>query len=869
MVISIASISLALYLYSIAPVNWLAPATLLLFSIVVVLVPGGSVSITLKGGRPFFGLVFFAQCMILLFHVVAVPFAIAGLLLTGILYARRNTTSRLAAKALVSALFLQIGVLLCAVWPILDSRIKVFPAPLAILISKCALLLGYTNALTLERSGMLSISSVADAPVSFLLSSQNLAYLLFLLLFIGSSLHTLLYAAQRTLSLLRVACLNAVLFVACCFIACVENASGRLNLPPYEYQYGFAVLCAILWSLALAISSWKGQHTERTFEVPRPASLAPVATGLAVAIGLLVIADDPGKTKQGRILVDEYHSDWEKSDLPMARDIFGVKTVYNYSCLSELLGKHYSVTTNRQEIDEATLSKHDIVILKTPTKPYSPQEISTLRKFVESGGGLWLIGEHTNIFGIDTYLNQVLAEMTRGKVRFNSDAVNVDEPLYERYFSKPNIPKKAKWCGKRDHEILHTQRYLNHPIIGGHIPYLMMLTSCSIDAPLWVQNVSISRGTFADSALFGGNTFFGDMEFSPEERYGNLLQNVGFKYGRGRVALWSDSTIFSNFSMFMPGVPELALGYMNWLNRANNISFRNWAALQCLLLCAFVICCLASSSRGSVSVVSLVSSALIVGMLVPLVDLVNCRTYKIPDARKGYSTIGFEEEYSTMTIPAKTHVHNEDPSVFETFYVNCQRLGLAPVYLERFKDCLGADVACTVNPRTSLAPSDFKRLQDYLASGRTLLLILNHADRSTWFSAIDSTNAILRDFGVEERVTAIEPFNREDVYGPLISPNILIDVEIGAYIEGASNPLLLTSTDRVVASSVPCGRGKIDLVLTGYLYNNKSLGEPSAVPDPLTLRVVKSMYALVSKGVGIETPADVRPAGWAAILKGK
>jgi hypothetical protein len=50
-------------------------------------------------------------------------------------------------------------------------------------------------------------------------------------------------------------------------------------------------------------------------------------------------------------------------------------------------------------------------------------------------------------------------------------------------------------------------------------------------------------------------------------RYGAFTQLWTTRHGDGRVAAWTDSTIFSNFSAFEPGKTELMLGMLDWLNR--------------------------------------------------------------------------------------------------------------------------------------------------------------------------------------------------------------------------------------------------------------------------------------------------------------
>jgi hypothetical protein len=71
-------------------------------------------------------------------------------------------------------------------------------------------------------------------------------------------------------------------------------------------------------------------------------------------------------------------------------------------------------------------------------------------------------------------------------------------------------------------------------------------------------------------------------------RCGAFVQLWTMRYGRGRIAAFTDSTIFSNFSAFEPGKKELWMGMIEWLNhRSPPLDFR-WplAALGAALLSA-------------------------------------------------------------------------------------------------------------------------------------------------------------------------------------------------------------------------------------------------------------------------------------------
>ena len=58
-------------------------------------------------------------------------------------------------------------------------------------------------------------------------------------------------------------------------------------------------------------------------------------------------------------------------------------------------------------ISDAALENCDVLMVKVPTSRYDPNEIATIERFVESGGGLMLVGEHTDVFNTGVHLNDI------------------------------------------------------------------------------------------------------------------------------------------------------------------------------------------------------------------------------------------------------------------------------------------------------------------------------------------------------------------------------------------------------------------------------------------------------------------------------
>jgi hypothetical protein len=119
---------------------------------------------------------------------------------------------------------------------------------------------------------------------------------------------------------------------------------------------------------------------------------------------------DPGVKKAGRILIDEKHSDWEWTTEEFNTTWYGERSSYNYYSMAEYLKYFYKMDQKREELTEELLKNYDILFIKTPTESFTEKEIIAIRDFVENGGSLLLVGDHTNVFGITTNLNPLASQ---------------------------------------------------------------------------------------------------------------------------------------------------------------------------------------------------------------------------------------------------------------------------------------------------------------------------------------------------------------------------------------------------------------------------------------------------------------------------
>ncbi len=265
-----------------------------------------------------------------------------------------------------------------------------------------------------------------------------------------------------------------------------------------------------------------------------------VAGAISITVGVFWVPSGP--RKQGRILVDEHRSTWERTDKPYTTDWYGQDSGYNYACIYDYCSRFYEMDRLTTTIEEDTLNRCDVLVVKVPTSAYTAGEIDAIERFVRNGGGLLLIGEHTSVFNTGLHLNGIAS---RFGFRFRYDCLfDIDTPFSQLY-RLPVAP---------------------HPIVQ-NMPPLDFAVSCSIDPGASPgRPVMLGTGLRSLSADYHASNFYPQVEDLAEARYGAFVQLWTARRGAGRVAAFTDSTIFSNFSTFEPGKAELMLGMLEWLN---------------------------------------------------------------------------------------------------------------------------------------------------------------------------------------------------------------------------------------------------------------------------------------------------------------
>jgi hypothetical protein len=588
----------------------------------------------------------------------------------------------------------------------------------------------------------------------------------------------------------------------------------------------------------------------------------------ALGVGLLVVIAtasgvvgkyywEPGEVKEGRILLDEAHSEWERTDKPYDTEWYGHESGYNYYCMAQYLRHFYTLDFNMDgELTAELLAQYDVLILKTPTKRYSPEELDAIEDFVRDGGGVFAFGEHTNVFGTSVCLNEI---MQRFGLAFRYDSV-FD---ITRKWEQVHIPQG------RSEQLLASEYPLGvHPSIQD-VPFFRFAVSCSVSSEGWnARPVVRSTGLWSLPIEYAASNFYPRVEDKTYAMFGGFDQIVCSTVGRGRVIAFGDSTVYSNFLAFYPGKPEFLLGGVDWLNRRNALPAMSVNHVAYLAAGALVLIVLLLASRMSPHV-GLLGLTAAIAASVGWGGIYACTQqtradYPTPRPHTAVDTIVFDVSHGSGALPLFAFADTKNlAQSYEIFYQWVLRLGYYTDVSFDLESALAGNRPIVImqpnaeDQRLEVTPEVVESLRSFLQAGGSVL-ILDGANN------VNSTaNAMLEPFGM--RLS-----DATSSMGIALSPGgvQICDLQRPMLVEGGE-PLLVDRRGAAVLAWKQVGAGQ--LIVGGIANRLSDLrmgGSSRSVPDQ-RMRIVYELEFALLRGMVKGDVAGELAALFAALSPGE
>jgi len=249
------------------------------------------------------------------------------------------------------------------------------------------------------------------------------------------------------------------------------------------------------------------------------ASMAAALTGLVLLTWGRPIPWNPGKVlidTRGSFNMETIHWGAYGREVPQGASL---------ATLPNVLGAYgFETATSDTLINAAALEGTDVLVVMNPDTAFTDAEHKTIWDFVNRGGGLLVLGDHTNIMGVMEPFNTLLEP---AGISLNFDSV---------------IPKVDRWSW------YGCMRFHPHPVTRRLRDEAELKLSVGASLTLDERAVPLlsGRDAFSDAGDWDNaqGAYLGNMAFDRQETEGDLIVAAEAPYGRGKVIAFGDTSPF-------------------------------------------------------------------------------------------------------------------------------------------------------------------------------------------------------------------------------------------------------------------------------------------------------------------------------------
>lgn len=521
-----------------------------------------------------------------------------------------------------------------------------------------------------------------------------------------------------------------------------------------------------------------------------------------------------GNYKNGKIFIDELHSKgWESITEPLNTKKFsGQKSTYTYYSFVEYLKLLNNTEVILNSDSYKKISPNDILIIKTPTVDFSSDEISTIQNFVYNGGGLLLIGDHTNLFDMSRRLNQIAKP-------FN---------LSFRYDSAYDL----ETTGLTEYDTSYNLYFPN--IINNVLNQYKFATSCTIKSGLFSKKILVGNNLASERLDISHPNFFGDLSLSESEMFGLFEQCTSMEYGKGRVIAFSDSTTFSSYSVFMHNNPEFISAIIDYLNRTNSNNIFLYIGFVSLFTSIFLI----YKFRNKISLKNVIIFFI---LFLPLTfsfsnsvlqSIFNINKERIKTNINSYETVYFLRSDEEKPLSHFVSFGNNKEQ-YSSFFLAFQRLGFFTRESKNLNEILNSNIKLLiVTDPNAIKSHEIHLVDNFIYNGGKILLLYKENMFDKYSQILSFFNItykpILQSVNISETITGNEKKILQYI-------NYLPTSPYEAKIK-SSNDIINLRLD-----TYNFNNGSLSVLFSSELLDNISLGDPG---NPATAEQIKQHKAL-------------------------
>jgi len=370
-----------------------------------------------------------------------------------------------------------------------------------------------------------------------------------------------------------------------------------------------------------------------------------------------------------------------------------------FGMLPEYLNESgYSVSLYNGTVTSDVLRDVDVFAVINLNKSFSEDEHRAIWGFVERGGSLLVLGDHTDIAGIMHPLNDLLSPVG---IRFRFDS---------------GLPVGERW--------VDCIEILNHPLGDGiENEYQIEI---SVGATLNVSGdafpIILGRYGFSDHGNYLNSEManLGDYVNNPGEQLGDVILAAGAFYGKGKVLVFGDTSSFQNLAL--PYSYRLVHNVFVWLGSGDTkiIKYtKNALSILALISCLAIFLKWLKKEKEIVYLLSIV-------LAFSIILSASVNPFFIEEEHIGGENIVYIDTSHLERISLESYTSDATTGLM----INLARNDYLPLMLTEFdrEKISKSKILFLIAPTVPLSKDEVNFLKNYMSNGGLIVLSAGYQD---------------------------------------------------------------------------------------------------------------------------------------------
>jgi hypothetical protein len=349
------------------------------------------------------------------------------------------------------------------------------------------------------------------------------------------------------------------------------------------------------------------------------------------------------------------------------------------------------------------LDNIDIFVIINPGTFFSYKEYTAIWNFVEEGGSFLVLGDHTDVGGIQKPLNSILRKVD---IKFNFDSALPTDPDFKW---EPCLELK-------DHQVNYNVKEINE---------IRISVGASLDISATSKPVLVGKYGLSDTGDRRNveRAYLGDYTYTEGEQLGDIVISASCYYGNGKVLVFGDTSSFQNPSL--PMSYPFVSGVFNWL-KSERTSIGEY--IQIFFFILLITTIFLSFFIIKSSQIKLFTILIIIILLVSM--LISCEFLNPKIITK--DTIKGNIAYIDLSHQERINQDAYEKNSVNGLMQNLMRNDYIPLFLKDFtKDIIKNSKIIVLNaPTNKFSNNEVDFIIDYISSGGLVILAAGYEDKN-------------------------------------------------------------------------------------------------------------------------------------------